>query len=78
MQTTQIVVTERAVLARVRRLLARDGNSLHKNRRAPYEDSLPNWYISNNSNHICDGFDNLEEFARDRGAMKPYEKLESD
>jgi uncharacterized protein (UPF0305 family) len=76
MSKLKIPVSERAVLARIRRYLARDCRYMKKNRRWPYAENLPEWIIANERSHIVDGFDDPEEFAREHGLLKPYEFME--
>lgn len=68
-------VSERAVIARIRRALAMDCKFVTKNRGGPYSESLPAWIIVEN-NYICDGFNDPEEFARDQGLLRPHEKMQ--
>ncbi len=72
----QITISERAVLARIRRSLAKDGSKLLKNRRGPYAESLPNWLIVSDRNVAAGGFDDPDKYARDEGLMKPYEVMD--
>jgi hypothetical protein len=68
-------VSERAVLARIRRYLARDLRGVTKNR-APHVNRYPEWIIINERSFIVGGFDDPEEFAREHGLLKPYEFME--
>lgn len=71
------VVSERALMARVKRYILRtEGGRLFKNRGGPYSDTLPKFYSVDDNNHICNpGFDDIEEYAREHNILKPYEKL---
>ena len=72
----QLPVSRRAVLARIRRRLATQGNILRVDRRAA-KGSDPDFWVVNASNYVADSFyeKDLEAFAREAGALSPFEKL---
>lgn len=71
------VVSERAVLQRVQRILARDGDRLRKCRWEAREYIvLGSFYIVDDRNVVTDTHVNLEQLARDLGAMQPQERME--
>jgi hypothetical protein len=73
---SKVPVSERALLARIKRKLAPDGVRLHKSRegsRALWE--FGDYYGVSADNHVCNPSGGLEGIARDLGVMKPYEEL---
>lgn len=74
MQDRKIYLTERALLARIRRALARDSRNVRK-KRGPNAEALPAWVIIDENGSIVDGFDDPEAFARAHGLIEPFETL---
>jgi hypothetical protein len=70
-------ITERALVARLRRSLAQDGKALHKCRQdSKWHRDLGDWYCVDDRNNICGpAVDNLEELGRERGVLRPGEIL---
>jgi hypothetical protein len=72
----RVPVTEIALLKRINRRLAKDLESLRKNRGGPYTETLPDWlHIDENRNAIIGGTNDLEAFGRELGVLKPWEQL---
>jgi hypothetical protein len=73
---SKIKVSQSAVLARIRRVLAREDDCrIVKNRHGPYSDNLSEWVIINAQKHCHGGFDDPESYARDRGVLKDFEEM---
>jgi len=70
----KVGVSKRAVLARVNRKLAADGEALRAYR--TYQPRGEYYHIDLNKNWLIAEFTNLEPFAREIGVLKPWEKLE--
>jgi|LakMenEpi03Aug12_release.lakeMendotaPanAssembly.Ray.scaffolds.fasta_scaffold185143_2 hypothetical protein len=75
----KVAVSERAVIARLKRVLAKDNQRLCKSREnSPGYNYLGDYYIVDNyrntveATQVC-----LEDLAREVGALKPYEMLEN-
>jgi hypothetical protein len=69
-------VSVAAVVSRVRRRLARDGESLGKCRTASqwYRD-LGGYYSSNDRNHLVRTHIDLEQLARELEVLRPWEAI---
>ncbi|SDE10880.1 hypothetical protein [Paraburkholderia lycopersici] len=71
----KILVTERAALQRVNRVLAREGSRMKVCRESsPWFGNLGRYYVVNQYNAI-EQHANLEGWARDLGVLKPFEKI---
>lgn len=64
-------VSEKAVLARVRRKLARAGEGL----RFTKEPSLAPYYVVDSHNTITSSGHDLEDLAKEIGCLRPFERL---
>jgi hypothetical protein len=73
----QVLVSERAVVARLRRRLAREGEILRRCRRdSQWYRELGDWYVVDGSlNYITSKFVDLESYARECGVLEPWERL---
>ena len=76
----KIPVSERAVTARLRRALAKDGKKLCACRpNSRWYGDFGDWYIVTLSNNALDSTHcDLEGWARELGVMKPYEVMDAD
>jgi len=73
----KIARSERAVIARINRKLARDGEKLHKARRPVQIWTSPvDYYVIDDSNCITAEVHDLEDFARQCDALKKWETIE--
>jgi hypothetical protein len=78
MNRTRIKITERALLLRINRALKPDGQQLRVARTQQTESSVGRYFIVDlkrsaiKTQHV-----NLEKFARELGALQPWEELES-
>jgi hypothetical protein len=74
---TLLPVAERALLARINRKLEKDGDGVM--RRCPegsrWFNDLGRYYITNDDIIVAHHIE-IEQWARDAGVLKPYEKLE--
>jgi len=70
-------VSDRALVARIRRKLAKDGETLKSCRAdSQWYGDLGDWYIVNtNTNTITAQHCDLERLGREIGALKPFEEL---
>jgi hypothetical protein len=72
-------ISRRALEQRIRRRLEKDGYTLHKNRRGPYEESLGDYYTVNLQRNAVDSTHiDIEELGREIGALKRYEVMADD
>ena len=70
------LVTERALIERIRRKLRKEGLSFFKNTRGPYIKNLGKFYtVDMNRNNIEYVVHDLEKFAREEGFLKPWEGI---
>jgi len=68
-----------ALIARIRRRLARDGESIHRTRGAQNELNLGEYYIVDvYRNMIEDTHIDPESLGRQLGALKPFEAVGSE
>lgn len=71
-------ISERALVARIRRKLAKDGEALKSCRMdSRWYSDLGDWYVVDlNTNSIIAQHCDLERLGREVGALKPFEELE--
>jgi hypothetical protein len=75
-QGKQVLVSKPALMARVNRRLARDGQVLRASRSAGSRLDLGDYYIVNvNGNYLEAQHIDLVVLARELGVLKPYERL---
>lgn len=77
---TKVVVTERALFSRINRRLNKDGEKLHRCRADSrwFNDMGPYYIVDMATNTAtARGFSDLENWGREIGALKPFEKLAS-
>ena len=78
---TSTLVSERALMRRVNRRLAHQGEQIRRVRPGMRRDRMfafANYYTLNtNRNLIVDGFSDLEGTARDLGVFRDWEQLDS-
>ena len=73
---TRKQVTERALVQRLNRCLAREDRVLRKCRPGPDYAELGDWYcVDLSSNTIASKDVDLEEWGRELGVLKPYEAM---
>lgn len=78
MVTGKKTVSERAVIARINRALAKDGEALRKTRAdSRWKSDLGHYYIVKN-NFITSKHYNLGELARELNVLKPWEVVEGE
>ncbi len=72
-------VSERALVARVNRRLARQGQRLrvYPYASGPYYE-YGRYLIVDDRNHRGAGYDDLEQLARDYSVLKPFESVKTD
>ena len=74
----QVNVSERAVMQRINRRLTREDKRIHRARRWPEHLKLGKHYIIDElKNVVCDSHVFIEQYAREIGAMQPWECLVS-
>lgn len=77
----RVPVTERAVLQRVRRALAKEAQSIHKVREGSQLHASERWtgyYLVDSRNHVTGGVPDaagLAGLARELGLLQPWEEL---
>jgi len=75
-------VSERALIQRLNRALARDELQVKKTRGRRAFSTLGEYFLINPSTHVIGkhnlSLDDLVDMAKDRGVMAKYEKLVSD
>lgn len=77
-KTTKVPVTMRALIQRLNRALAKDGQQLKAYRTAPEHPDFGLYYsVDVNRNSIKAEHVDPEKWARDMGVLKPYEMVES-
>jgi hypothetical protein len=70
-------VKRRALEARLRRHLEKkEVKVLYKSRGQRMKTEYGMYYAVDQTNQICEAFDDLEEFCRDRGVLREWESLE--
>ena len=78
MSNATVPVSERALIARINRKLP-EHEKLKKLRGSRWENDLGQYYIiDQNMNAILHKHINVEELARELGAIKPWESLVAD
>jgi hypothetical protein len=68
-------ITERALIQRLRRALAKEGDRLIANRGGAYTDQMGRFWRVNSSNHIIDQDVDLEELGRELHVLQAWERL---
>jgi hypothetical protein len=72
----QAPISERALIARINRKLARDGQQLRVNTSNAWRQDLGNYYVlDGNINSVVSTHEDLEPLARELGCLKPHERL---
>ena len=73
-----VTVTVRALMARVNRKLAHDGQILKVSRSAAEKQSLGNYHVVDAHNHIACAFNDLAKWVGDEfpDMLRAYENLE--
>jgi hypothetical protein len=71
----RVPVNARAIIGRLNRLLARDGKELRKTRGRAALEALGIYHVIGKSGVVSHHIDDLEQFARESGAIAPYEYL---
>jgi hypothetical protein len=77
----KVTVSERALLARVNRQLAKEGQTLRTSRSAAERSNFSNYYVLDASGNVtASGIDDLEKWVRKEfaGMLKPFETLQAD
>jgi hypothetical protein len=76
MSEIKISVARRALEERIRRKVYKEnGWFLHKSRGRDIQELGP-YYHTDGNNHVCGPYvPSLEEYGRDLGVLKPFEKL---
>lgn len=70
----RVPVSRRALLARVKRHLEKDGEYLHATRPGTRAyQQLGGYYVVNDQNHVLYQFDDLGSMAAELGLLKPCE-----
>lgn len=71
-------ISENAVVKRIKRKLAHDGESVKTNQTYRPGFRAPRFYVYDVArNWITGQFDDVESYARELGVLQPYEKVES-
>ncbi len=68
-------ITERALLQRIRRALAKDGKTIKAARSQAEAQTLGAFYIVDNQNTIAATVPDLETYARQMRVLEPWETL---
>jgi hypothetical protein len=75
-RTQTVGISERALLARIRRKLAAEGEFLVTDRRHPDTANWLGYYIVNGQNGIVAQNCDPEKLAKELGCIRPWEHLE--
>ena len=79
MKTTKVPVTRRALIQRINRALAKEGEALKTTRGDKWRSSLGDYYVVNlNRNFIISTHIDPEVFGREIKALAPYESMEKE
>ena len=77
MRRNKLRVSERALLQRLNRALAKDGEVLKKARPSRYRKELGDFFVlSRRANGVIEGHVNIEALARQKGVLARWEVLE--
>ncbi len=80
-QAARVPVSERALVQRINRTLAKEGRSgevLRKTRPGRWATELGEYYVVDlDANSLLQTGTNVEELGRELGVLKPYEQLVS-
>lgn len=60
-------ISERALIKRINRRLAKDGEQMHKYSGLRWHTDFGNYYVSNGNNHIVGAHTNPNDLAADLG-----------
>lgn len=75
----KVQVTKRAIVQRIRRSLAKEGNMLRTSRSEGVRQDLGEYYVVDTfRNRVIERDVDLERLARDIGALEPYECIAAD
>jgi len=78
MQKTKVLISERGVIQRINRVLAKDDEVLKKSRGAT-RHQLGDFYIVDiHRNFVIDKDVNLEDLARKKGVLSDWEALDKE
>jgi hypothetical protein len=76
-KTITLTVSKAALMARINRRLAKDGQRLYVNRGVRWNNDLGNFYVLNlRPQQVLSSHDNLEDLGRQMEVLQPFEKLE--
>lgn len=70
----RVPVSQRALVARIRRKLAKDGEYLKANRSSDCPE-LGNWYCIGANNFVTSAHEDLEQLGREIDCLKDFETL---
>lgn len=77
MKSSKVKVSDRALLARINRLLDKQGDKLLKSRSERSRLDLGDYYIIDASHNVITSKNiDLEKIGRELKVLKPYEELE--
>jgi hypothetical protein len=74
-KNSKVPVSKRAVVARVKRALLKDGMVLRHTRGAKAEAECGEWFITDDRGNREDDHVDLEALARKLGALAPFETM---
>ncbi|WP_319404789.1 hypothetical protein [uncultured Desulfosarcina sp.] len=69
------LVSENALVKRIKRKLEEQGLLIKKNPKGPYMENMGEYLITNNQGNLVQTVDDIEAFAREEGVLKDSEKL---
>ena len=71
------IISERALLERIRRKLAKEGTRFLTNRGGAYSDNLPKYFAVDSTNGITNpATDDLVALGKEMGVLREWEALE--
>lgn len=73
--TVVVPITERALIQRLRRALAKDGDRLVANRGGAYTEAMGRFWRVNQNNNIIDQDVDLEELGRELNVLREWERV---
>ena len=75
----KVPVTQRALIQRINRALAKEGQILKTTRGVKWRQSLGDYYVVDlNRNFIISTHNDVEELGRELKALAPYESMEGE